>query len=448
VTGGHLAIGTAGTLGFAKDVRLGSDGGSVEFGAQGATGAAQSGFVRGPYSTTSLVSARGSTGTFDVPVVRYTTGDVPDTVIVGGGTEGVRGLQLETTSGSAKIKIATIGEYEFSPVMADWQQNDLRNVGNVGIPSGYLQMGPTASSNATWIVNPGNIVAILAGLPAGGGTLLLSPGNYGVVNITQTGSSQLTLAAFSDSTYPIAGTNRPNIAIGWFPTNTPTLTLSGIYLNGNGSNALNQNTSANTNLFLNDCLVTGTVDVRLGGMVTCRGTESDSILASSLILKDGSRIRGAFSAGTATRVEMSQVLTPAATVQTSVGTLAMDQYSLDFFGASRSKLGGSGPMRAIAGPQFGGVLPDANANVSAPTGTVWFVPGTNSADRTYTLGQVGVTDGMVVAIENRDSSANAKIISTVTGTPSGTIATLAANMGQIFKHTALVGWNPGSRYQL
>jgi hypothetical protein len=314
------------------------------------------------------------------------------------------------------------------------------------MPSGgALQMGSTPNEQ-TWIVTPATFTTAMAAIGAGKSTLLLRAGDYQGQTIITSAGSNITLAAYQGAGRAVVGA-APQITFGWSPGAGSALTLRGLYIAGSGTSGVAQLTSAAASLIIQDCYG-DTIDARLGGMVTLDNSNVKDARASSVESRNGSVIRSQLMGGTTTRMDLTQLQSPAGTVHTSVGTLAMDQYSLDFFGSSRSKLGGSGPMRALEGMQFGGVLPDANATISAPTGVVWFIPGTNSADRTYTLGQVGVSDGASVMVENRDSSGNAKIIYAATGVPSGTIATMPANMGQVFKHTASVGWNAGARYQL
>lgn len=454
VTGNHLAVGTAGRLAFANDVVVGSDGRSIAFGANGATAAANTGLLRTPYNST-IVESRGSSGTFEVPVLRYGVGGVTDAIIIGGGSEGVAGIQLETTTGSTKIKSATVLEYDFAPSVADWQFNDLTNLGNVGIPSGYLRMGPSSTNDQVVIVNPGNIAAAVAALPASGGTLLLRPGVYGTVDITSTTGSRITIAALGYGSTQAFGGPQVDIRIGWAATGTPHLTLAGLNLNkssgvAGSSNAVAQfsTTPSGAVCVVRDCNVIGRIDLRVGVSLVLDNTDAETAWAAALELRNGSKIRDTIMSGTATSVRLTEFLSAAGAVQTSVGTLAMDQYSFDSFAASRSKMSGSGPLRTVAGIQAGAILPDANAAIGIPTGGIWLVPGTNSADRTYTVVPGSAQDQVTFMIENRDSSSNAKIISTTTGTPSGTIATLAANMGHVFKYTLNVGVALQSRYPL
>lgn len=449
VTGGHLAVGTAGRLGFANDVRIGTDGRSIEIGALGATGAATIGLYRGPNSSSvPLVAARNAAGNANINAVGVAADDA---TYFGDLTSAalylLSGAGIGFRLGGANVDAASLSTTQFN----------LKNI-PLTIPSGgYLQMGGGASgagAGNTYVADPLNIVTVLAALPADGGTVLLRPGDYGPITVTQASStSRITLAAQPASGIPGQGGPVVRMKVNWSPTGTPSLTLAGIQLyNGGGANCVSLNSSAaGPDIIIVNCQV-------MSGLISCTTANvvldnvdtaiNGQVIAASLVIRNGSKLRSSISGGTTTRVEMSQFLSPAATVHTSVGTLAMDQYSLDFFGMSRSKLGGSGPLRVEAGMQIGGVLGDASQNLCPPTGALWFVPGANSADRTYTLRPESVNDGQCVYVENRDSSANAKIIATVTGTPSGTVATLTANMGHVFLHTANVGFNIVSRYPI
>jgi hypothetical protein len=440
-TGGHLAVGTAGRLAFANDVIVGPDGRSVAIGPQGATGAAQSGLYRGPNNST-LVSARNAAGGADVAAVAV---DGSNVVVLGGaGTPNATRVYANATT-NFTVAINGIDEYVFDAALASLTGNSL------SIPSGgYFQMGAGVSGVGaanTYICDANNLAAVLAALPSSGGTILLRPGVYSIT-VTQTSGSRISMVALADSGLPaLNGGPTVDMSIQWAASGAPALTLVGVNLISSG---LFQSGSASGAVcVLRNCTApSAAIDLRLGVSLTLYNTSASNVWASALQLKNESSVTGSLMGGTASRIEQSQILSPAGTVHTSVGTLAMDQYSADFFGTSRSKLGGSGPIRSLAGYQIGGLLGDANSNVCPPTGAIWMIPGTNTADRTYTLRPESASDQQAVIIENRDSSGNAKIVATVTGTPSGTIATLPANMGQVFIHSLNIGFAPGARYPL
>ena len=445
VTGGHIAVGTNGALAFVDGVRVGSDGRSVALGSAGATASAQSGQIRITNNSTGAVVSRGA-GNYDVTLVNGV-----DNFDVGriGDASNLAKLNFDVKSGGDYgLYVNGQLEYDLTPTIANLKNN------NLSLPTGgYIQMGAGVSGPGaanTYVCDPNNIASVLASLPSDGGTLLLRPGHYGTVNFTSAAGSRIALAAHADCGLPGMGGPQALIRVSWGPSGNAALSLTGLYLSAEGtaSSAFQTTSSASGDCIIKDCYSDGICAFQSGVSLTVDGSDLFAAWASALTVKNGSKIRNSLQGGTATRIELSQILTPPGTVLTSVGTLAMDQYSIDFFGASRSKFGGSGPIRSLAGLQFGGLLGDASQNVCPPTGGLWVIPGTNTADRTYTLRPESVGDQQSVVIENRDSSANAKIIATVTGIASGTIATLAANMGQVFTHSLSFGFQVGAAYPL
>jgi hypothetical protein len=441
MTGGHLAVGTAGALAFANDVRIGSDGRSIAIGPQGGTGAATTGYVRlangGAGGGAGAVMARGASA--DINLVSLLSDDV---VRVG-----------DTAAAELDLNSSSILDVNFSGDGPAYRFGssalDLRNK-NLSLPTGgYIHMaggqsGPGAQT--TYVCDPNSFAARLAALPSTGGTLELLPGNYGTQTITQTGGN-ITIAFMNGGVAPNSSGPRANIAISWVTSGTPVLNLVGLNLIGS-PNAMAQFTAAAATLTLTNCVVRGTIDARLGAMLTLDNTDAESVWGSALELRNGSKVRGGMMNGTATRAELAQFQSPAGTVHTSVGTLAMDPGTLDTFLSSRSKLGGSGPIKTTAGMAFGGLLGDVDATIYPATGPIWAVAGTNTGNRIYYLVATGAGDSTTVIVENRDSSAFTKSIYAPTGTPSGTIATLSANMGHVFKHTPLAGYALQSRYGL
>jgi hypothetical protein len=81
----------------------------------------------------------------NVPIWRW--GAITDTIIIGGGTEGVAGLQLEVTTGTIQAKIATTVEYEFSSTTADFKNNVL-SFGTTPAGSGTIRHAFVASATA------------------------------------------------------------------------------------------------------------------------------------------------------------------------------------------------------------------------------------------------------------------------------------------------------------
>jgi hypothetical protein len=424
-------------------VLIGSDGRSLIIGANGGTSAAQTGDVR--LDNAAAIAWRKLGAAADITGI--TVGS--DNVVYVGDSTNAAELDLRSPA-TIDLDFATGSNpaFRFSPTLFN------ANAANIGQPSGgYQQWGGGASgvgAGNTYVVDPSNIATVLSALPSDGGTLLLRPGLYGTVAVTQSTGSRVTLTAQADGGAPSFGGPQPVLTLSWSPTGTPSLTVSGCALQGSPNAASASSAGTGAECTLRNCVVlSGTIAMRSGTVIlTLDNTDAQNVWAAALTLKNGSKIRGNIMGGTTTSVSMSQFLSPAATVFTSVGTFALDPYSLDFFGAARGKLGGSGPLRAVAGPQFGGVLGNADAPIFGPSGTIWQIPGTNTADRTYTFSPVGSSDLQMLMIENRDSSSFAKIIATQTGTPSGTVATLTSQMGHIFQHVANLGLSLVGRYPL
>jgi hypothetical protein len=449
MTGNHLAVGTAGRVAFAPDVVIGSDGRSIAIGAMGATGAADSGmfrFAKSPGDLVNYIAHDGSTkNAFAVSGNQSSFTDV----YVG---------NADPTSGNETLYVGTKVSTRFFVGNTDIAQVTSSGLSltnkNISMPSGgYIHMGGGASGAGaanTYICDPQNIATVLAALPSSGGTLLLRPGRYGTVTISQSANSLIALAALAGGGGRFGGPV-PQLAISWVPAAGSGLTLSDLFLINDGvNNCLTQEVAgaAAATLNVNRCSAVGAIDARRGGMVTIDNCETDGVYGSSVRIRNDSRIRGAIMGGSTTRFEQSIFESPAGTVHTSVGTLAIDAYSVDSFATSRSRLAGSGPLRALAGMQIGGILGDANAQIMGPTGPLWLVPGTNTGNRDYTFHPTGFQDQSTLFVECRDTSSNFKNIVTQTGTPSGTIATLINGQGHIFKYTVGAGLAFQSRYAL
>lgn len=97
------ASGAGTNLQYAAGIRLASSGTALAFGATPAT----TGEVRLPHN--SSIYGRNNAGIANIPLVRW--GALTDVIIVGGGTEGVAGLQLETTTGTVIVKVATVNKF-------------------------------------------------------------------------------------------------------------------------------------------------------------------------------------------------------------------------------------------------------------------------------------------------------------------------------------------------
>jgi hypothetical protein len=86
---------------------------------------------------------RNNANSANVPIWRW--GALTDTIVIGGGTEGVAGLQLEVTTGTIQAKIATTVEYEFSSTTADFKNNVL-SFGTTPAGSGTIRHAFVASA--------------------------------------------------------------------------------------------------------------------------------------------------------------------------------------------------------------------------------------------------------------------------------------------------------------
>lgn len=105
-------------------------------------------------------------------------------------------------------------------------------------------------------------------------------------------------------------------------------------------------------------------------------------------------------------------------------------------------------LNGLDGIKLYGDLPDSNASVVAPSGTVFIVPLTTTQGRVYSAEPSGAEHGDVVLIENRSAFSHS-IYNTGTGmgAPSGWIATLAPSGGVSIRF-ASGAWEFGSKYKL
>lgn len=94
-----------------------------------------------------------------------------------------------------------------------------------------------------------------------------------------------------------------------------------------------------------------------------------------------------------------------------------------------------------------GDLPDADANITSPSGTVFIIP-FGASSHTYSIVPSGAEHGEVVLIENRSGVAHSiNQTGTGMGAPSGFIATLAPSGGFSAKFES-GAWTPGVKYKL
>jgi hypothetical protein len=101
----------------------------------GTTTNVNSGDTRHAHGAT-VSAGRLSTGNSGVPILRWGFG-TDNYIVIGGGTEGVAGLQLEVTTGSIELKVATAQEYLFSATALTMQNN------NLVMGSGFASFGTT-----------------------------------------------------------------------------------------------------------------------------------------------------------------------------------------------------------------------------------------------------------------------------------------------------------------
>jgi hypothetical protein len=92
----------------------------------GAANTATTGDLRHAHGATLLAARRQDNGA-NLPILRV--GIVTNNLItIGGGTEGVAGVDLEVTTGSVKVKVATGTEFEFTSATLNCNQNTITEV--------------------------------------------------------------------------------------------------------------------------------------------------------------------------------------------------------------------------------------------------------------------------------------------------------------------------------
>jgi len=121
----------------------------------GTTTNVSSGDLRHAHGAT-IVAGRLQSGLGGVPVLRWGVG-TNNYIIVGGGTEGVAGLQLEVTTGSIELKVATVPEYTFSATALTMQNN------NLVMGTGFASFGTAPGTGAVRIGNDLGIYSITTG---------------------------------------------------------------------------------------------------------------------------------------------------------------------------------------------------------------------------------------------------------------------------------------------